>query len=186
MPVRSLPGRSLSHRAVIALCLAGLGGLAISAAAQAGPDDFGPGPLIETYGQIAAVDFDMPIPDNAEFAVAFDTATQAGPDGLNRTLTSAARFLNMHVANGAAPESLQVAVVVHGGAVHDVASATAADNADLIATLLDHNVRVIVCGQSATYYDVSPDDLLPGVEMALSAMTAHALLQQDGYTLNPF
>jgi len=29
-------------------------------------------------------------------------------------------------------------------------------------------------------------DLLPNVEMALSAMTAHALLQQDGYTLNPF
>jgi len=27
---------------------------------------------------------------------------------------------------------------------------------------------------------------LPGVTMALSAMTAHALLQQDGYTLNPF
>jgi len=28
--------------------------------------------------------------------------------------------------------------------------------------------------------------LLPGVEMALSAMTAHAILQQEGYTLNPF
>jgi len=28
--------------------------------------------------------------------------------------------------------------------------------------------------------------LAPGVEMTLSAMTAHALLQQDGYTMNPF
>jgi hypothetical protein len=28
--------------------------------------------------------------------------------------------------------------------------------------------------------------ILPGVEMALSAMTAHALLLQQGYTLNPF
>jgi hypothetical protein len=34
--------------------------------------------------------------------------------------------------------------------------------------------------------DVATDDLLPGVEMALSAMTAHALLQNSGFTLNPF
>ena len=33
---------------------------------------------------------------------------------------------------------------------------------------------------------VTNDDLLPGVELALSAMTMHALLQQKGYTLNPF
>ena len=37
-----------------------------------------------------------------------------------------------------------------------------------------------------TFYDITGGDLLPGVEMSLSAMTAHALLQQDGYTLNPF
>jgi len=52
--------------------------------------------------------------------------------------------------------------------------------------LTDKGVRVILCGQTAAYYDISNDDLLPGVEMALSAMTAHALLQQEGYTLNPF
>ncbi|VVS99449.1 hypothetical protein ERY430_40383 [Erythrobacter sp. EC-HK427] len=33
---------------------------------------------------------------------------------------------------------------------------------------------------------VEHDDLIEGVEMALSAMTAHALLQQQGYTINPF
>ena len=43
-----------------------------------------------------------------------------------------------------------------------------------------------VCGQSAAYYGVATDDLLPGVEMALSAMTAHALLQQQDYSINPF
>ncbi|WP_417486719.1 DsrE family protein [Maricaulis sp.] len=176
-----------STRRIVTLCLAGLGSAALGAAAQAaGPDDFGPGPLIEAYGQIAIVDTDMPIPEGAAFAVAFDTATGAGPDELNRTLTSSARFLNMHVANGVDADSLRVAVIVHGGAVHDVSSATAGVNAGLVETLLDHNVRVIVCGQSATYYDVERSDLLPGVEMALSAMTAHALLQQEGYTLNPF
>jgi len=56
----------------------------------------------------------------------------------------------------------------------------------LIKALTGKGVRIIVCGQSATYYDIENEDLLPNVEMALSAMTAHALLQQDGYTLNPF
>jgi len=41
-------------------------------------------------------------------------------------------------------------------------------------------------GPSSLYYDVATEDLLPGVKMAVSAMTAHALLQQQGYTVNPF
>jgi len=157
-----------------------------TAAAHAGPDDFGPGPLIPDYGQIAPVDMTRPLPAGAFFQIAFDTATRSETDSLNRTLTSAARFLNMHVANGIDAENLHLAIVIHGGAVHDVASETAAGNADLIETLLAHGVRIIVCGQSAAYHDVSREDLLPGVEMALSAMTAHALLQRNGYTLNPF
>jgi hypothetical protein len=34
--------------------------------------------------------------------------------------------------------------------------------------------------------DIAPEDLLPGVTIGLSAMSTHALLQQQGYTLNPF
>jgi len=59
-------------------------------------------------------------------------------------------------------------------------------NAGIIKALLDKNTRIIVCGQSAAFYEIKNEDLLPGVEMALSAMTAHAVLQQEGYTLNPF
>ena len=47
-------------------------------------------------------------------------------------------------------------------------------------------VHIILCWQSVAFYGVSHEDMLPGVEMALSAMTAHAILQQEGYTLNPF
>ena len=56
----------------------------------------------------------------------------------------------------------------------------------MLAALMDKGVRFIVCGQSAAYYDVTNDGLLPGVEMALSAMTAHAVLDTEGYALNPF
>ena len=58
-------------------------------------------------------------------------------------------------------------------------------NAALIADLIAHNVDIYVCGQSAAHYEVNASDLLPNVQLALSAMTAHALLQQRGYTLNP-
>ena len=51
---------------------------------------------------------------------------------------------------------------------------------------MSNNVRVILCGQSAAAYDVKNDELVNGVEVELSAMTAHALLQQKGYTMNPF
>jgi len=47
-------------------------------------------------------------------------------------------------------------------------------------------VRFIVCGQSAAANGVTQEQLIPGTEMALSAMTAFALLQQRGYTVNPF
>jgi intracellular sulfur oxidation DsrE/DsrF family protein len=91
-------------------------------------------------------------------------------------------------------ENINLAVVVHGGATKDVTNAGYYSeaiggenaNAALIAALVDANVEIIVCGQSAAFNGIANDDLLPGVKMALSAMTAHAVLQDKGYTLNPF
>lgn len=160
--------------------------LAAPATALAGPGDFGPGPVIPEFGQIAAVDNEMPIPAGRAFRIAFDTSTPAEDDGLNPTLTSAARFINMHAAAGVPVENIHLAIVIHGRALHDVATETAGPNADLVGALVEQGVEIIVCGQSAVWYDVGNDALLPGVTMALSAMTAHAMLQQDDYTLNPF
>ena len=52
--------------------------------------------------------------------------------------------------------------------------------------LMNNNVRVILCGQTAAAYEIDIKQLVEGVEIELSAMTAHALLQQDGFTINPF
>lgn len=153
-----------------------------AALAQTG---FETGPVIEDFGPSAAVPGANVLPEDASFNVSFDTREKAGDGEPNRTLLSAARFLNMHGRAGVDPGNIRLAVVVHGKAVKDVTS-DAADSLTLITALKQHNVRIIVCGQSAAYYGVATEDLAPGVEMALSAMTAHALLQQDGYTLNPF
>jgi len=146
---------------------------------------FTTGPAIDKYGPVTDVDVTFPVPDGALLRHTFDVSSRAEDGEPNRTLVSAARFINMHARTGVEAENIQLVVVVHGAAVHDV-SGKGSSSADLVATLLDHGVRIVVCGQSATYYNVMTEDLLPGVEMALSAMTAHALLQQQGYTLNPF
>jgi len=164
--------------------------LAALALASAGPGDFSPGPVIEDFGPVAAIPGATPIDPEVRFRVAFDI-TGAGRDGAPMPgLVTAARFINMHARAGVEPERMQLAIVIHGAdAVRALYRAKARpDSADarLIATLTGLGHRLIVCGQSAMYQDVYAQDLPEGVEMALSAMTAHALLQQDGYTLNPF
>ena len=153
--------------------------------AQADMSPFTAGPVIRDYGPVADIDVTLPVPENAVLRHSFDVAERADDGELNRTLVSAARFINMHARAGVTADRIGVAVVVHGKAIHDV-SREATVNAGLVAALIDHGVQIIVCGQSAAYYDVTAGDLLPGVDMALSAMTAHALLQQQGYSLNPF
>lgn len=161
---------------------------------SAGLSAFKVGPLIPAYGKIAGVPGMETLATDSHFKVSFDVVKPAQQGGLNRALTSGARFLNMHVANGIKAEQIQLAFVLHGGAVHDVTvdahyksrTGRVNANAELLKTLQQHGVDVYVCGQSAAFHGVGQEQLLPGVKLALSAMTAHALLQQQGYTLNPF
>ena len=159
--------------------------IVLPAAALADLESFTTGPVFEDYGPVADVETTVAVPADATLRHVFDAGTRAEDGQPNRTLVSAARFINMHARAGIDPERIEVAVVVHGKAIYDV-SGEAPGSAELVAALIDHGVKIYVCGQTAAYYDVTNDDLLPGVELALSAMTMHALLQQKGYTLNPF
>lgn len=173
--------------------------LVLSTQALAGPDAFKAGKTIPEFGKIAAVDVDQPLYKHQKFKVVFDVSKQATPGEINRQFNSAARFINMHTEAGIKEKNIKLAIVVHGGAAKDVSGAkyyaahaseggTDKENANaaLVKALIDHKVEFYVCGQTARYYDIEKEDLLPGVKMSLSAMTAHALLQQKGYTLNPF
>ena len=144
------------------------------------------GPIFEEFGPHYPVEGIDHVPQDAEFAVAFDVARPADDDTRNRGFESAARFINMHASKGVDPENIRIAMVVHGGAVKDLLASEDNPSREMVQQLLDYGVRFIVCGQSAAGQGIAQDDLIPGVEMALSAMTAHALLQQRGYTVNPF
>lgn len=166
-----------------------------SSPAIAGPDDFHNGTVFPEFGKIALIDADMVIPKRARFRVAFDSAKETEAGKINQTLNSAARFINMHVEAGVAEKNVKAAIVFHGKASTDLtknafyskqSGGVENANAEIVKALTNKGVRIILCGQTAAYRDISKGDLLPGVEMALSAMTAHALLQQERYTLNPF
>ncbi len=158
-------------------------------AAYADFSQFKTGPAISDFGPKVVVDDEL-VNEDSVFKVVFDIGKQADAGRESRSLTSVARFLNMHVAAGVPKDNIQLAVVVHGGASKDLLweGEDGSDNisAPLIAALIEAGVTIELCGQSAAAYGIDPDDLLPGVRMRLSAMTAHAQLQQRGFTLNPF
>ncbi len=181
-----------------ALLLCCLGVISFSTSAYAGMEAFKDGTAIKGYGQIAAIDSQLVIPKDMQFKVAFDMSKAAKPNEVNRNLNTLARFINMHEAVGVKAENIQLAMVVHGASVADLANdsfyqsqhssnkeLTNANKA-LVNQLVKYGVKIYICGQSAAYYGLDKDALLPGVDMALSAMTAHAILAQQGYSLNPF
>ncbi|MFT5138778.1 MAG: intracellular sulfur oxidation DsrE/DsrF family protein [Lysobacterales bacterium] len=149
------------------------------------------GPVIENFGPA----FTLPegtfnlLPDQ-EYKILMDIGE--GPDdpaALNRNIETAARFLNMHSRNGIKPENLKLAIVLHGSAtksaLNDEAQAKIFDvpngNKDLLKALGLAGVQIYVCGQSAYHHGYGVEDLLSEATMAVSAMTAHVRLQQDGY-----
>lgn len=187
IPVEGVPAQWVSACLVCALLLGA------DAVRSQDAGSFRAGPVIADFGRIAEVDSDVPIPEGAEFRVAFDiSAGEAG--AFNRDLDRVARFLNLHVASGVALDRLHPAVVVHSTAAFDVVSderyarrsGRSNPNSELVAALVDAGVELYLCGQSAAARGIAKSDLLPGVQLADSAMTVHALLQQRGYTLNPF
>lgn len=165
--------------------------LSASATAHAfGPEDFMPGTAIPAYGAIAKPQNTRPVPSDQQFKVAFDVSEKGADGQINRRIESAARFINMHVTAGVPLSNLNVAVVVHGEAAKDLLVTTEAGapnpNEGLIKALIAAGGTVTLCGQTAAFRDIDIDALVEGVDVSLSAMTAHATLQQQGYTLNPF
>ena len=154
------------------------------------------GPIIESAGAVFTIDDpDVPTPVDHTFRDVFEVVDAAdGPDQLNVSLNTAARFLNMHAQAGVPLEQLHVALVVHGPAGKDLLDdahyrerfGVANPNPPVLSELARAGVRIILCGQTAAARDLPRDALAPPVEVALSAMTALVLLQDEGYRLIPF
>jgi intracellular sulfur oxidation DsrE/DsrF family protein len=59
-------------------------------------------------------------------------------------------------------------------------------NVALVEALKAAGVRVYLCGQTSVSRNLPRVAVNPSAEIAYSAMTAHLILQGEGYALNPF
>jgi intracellular sulfur oxidation DsrE/DsrF family protein len=154
------------------------------------------GPVIQSAGAVFEVpDPGFPTPTDLDYRVAFEIRNASSqPDRLNMSLNTVARFLNMHAQAGVPRDRIHAAVVVHGTAGWELLDNEAYrerngvdnPNAELIRELAEAGTQIILCGQSAASRRIPTDHLLDGVELALSAMTAFVVLQQEGYRVNPW
>jgi len=152
-------------------------------------------PILTDYGPVYTIKYrDTKLPDDYLYKAVFDvTSTASDPADHSRRLESVARFINMHALNGVAMEKMQLAVVIHGKAVKDtLINSIYQDkyevdnpNQQLIEQLHKSGVKFYICGQTTEYLGYRRKELLPPVEIALSAMTQLVILQGEGYALLP-
>lgn len=151
------------------------------------------GPVIPDFGPVFDVQGqEVPVPTDMEFKVLFDIAagTQE-PGGLSAELNTVARYINMNARAGVPLEQIKVAVVLHGLGSRDVLGAESFEqrfgvenpNIPLVQQLAAAGVQLYICGQSAMVNGYTDEELLPEVQMALSAMTMRTVLQNQGYEI---
>lgn len=154
------------------------------------------GPVIKEYGKVWAIEnTDFKVDTTMEFKAVFDIMNSPeSHEVINTSIETAARFLNMHAQSGVPADQLKVALVVHNAASKDIISNVAYNkrfgtdnpNSKLIQALLDAGAKVIFCGQSSMSRKFPKEDLIEGVQLSLSAMTALIQLQNENYRLIKF
>ena len=184
--------------AAVVTALAALPALVAPAEAQAQrPGMQGSGPVINSGGPTFLVEgATFEVPEGHEFKAVWEIVTrQEDVSQVHPDFVTIARFLNLHVRHGVPEEQVHAAAVVHGGGwvalLHDDAFGERFDGQanptkTMIEELLANGVEIVLCGQTAGARGVDPAELLPGVQLGWSAMTALNIFQTDGYQLNPW
>lgn len=155
------------------------------------------GPVIQSTGMSIKVDNPtFVVPKGHVFKALFEINAGGGDSvKVNEQITTMARFYNLHVRHGYAEENVKAAAVVHGGGwtalLTDAAFAARFGgkpnpSRKLVEELLQHGAQLVLCGQTAGARGIRRDELLPGVQVAISAMTAFNVLQTQGFLYNPW
>jgi intracellular sulfur oxidation DsrE/DsrF family protein len=151
------------------------------------------GPVITEYGEVFQVaNPGFPTNTSHTFRAIFDVMNgQEDKSQRNLYFESVARFLNMHAQAGVPPEQLHAVLVVHNVASADLLTdefyrerfGYDNPNSAMLRALMDAGVEVIFCGQSSLSRNIPIEHTVPGVKLALSAMTALIQYQDQGYRL---
>ncbi len=155
-------------------------------------------PVIAGHGKV------VPVPGGREgpragSKILVDLTTGAQKAQVNAGLGKIARFVNLYAAGGIpsqgqarraqarrAQAGVRFVVVVHGEAVSCVLNTRENQaNKRLIQTLSQAGVEFLICGQALRHKGHSPDQVVPEVKLAYSALTASVNRQADGYAYVP-
>lgn len=169
---------------IIAAAAAALAATTAQAQPRAVPD----------YGAFAPVPEgkDRPVPAR-DYKVIFEVS-DAGHDAARplEGLQRVARMVNLLAANAVAADHRRIIAIVDGPATEAILTDKAFGarhpgatnpNVRLIDELMAAGVSVRVCGQAMAGHKITPAEVIPGVEVDLSALTTLANSQLDGYAL---
>lgn len=155
------------------------------------------GPVIMSAGPSFEVEAPtFPTPAKGDLKVLFEiSAGGADTVNINAQLVTMARFFNIHARNGVPESRLKAAAVFHGQGWTALLSDSAFaarfggkpnPTRKLVEELVQHGAQLVLCGQTAGARGIKREELLPGVKVAASAMTAFVSLQNDGYRIIPW
>lgn len=153
------------------------------------------GPVIESAGPTVKVEnATFVIPEGHVFKAVYEI-NRGDTAVVNEQLTTIARFLNLHARHGIPRNRVQAAAVFHGSGWMALLSDSAYGarfpgkpnpSRRLVEELLANGVQLVLCGQTAGMRGVRREELLPGVQLAISAMSALNVFQTQGYQFNPW
>jgi len=154
------------------------------------------GPIIMAGGGHSPVpNATFDVPKDLTYKVVWDISVGAAkPDAKNDRFEVPPRFLNQGAVIGVSRANVEAAVVVHGSAGEELLTneeyraRKGVDNPNipLLTEMSKAGIRIILCGQTVASRKMPRDRILPFVLVAPSAAWAHAVLQRQGYTVNPF
>ncbi|MDE3125695.1 MAG: DsrE family protein [Bacteroidota bacterium] len=145
--------------------------------------------VIPVKGITETIDVNMPY--KLLFNVTIGPTDSATAKTENSGITEIGRVINLHVASGVPAKNIEVVVLVHGPALFSLLEnsnyqkrySTDNSNLPLIEELQQKGVKFIACGQALTMLNLSIDQLVPHVGLALSAQTMLSYYQLKGYVL---
>ena len=147
-------------------------------------------PIVKGFGGIYEIpDSENPDP-TIEYKIVIDLKTmQRDKESINRGLNNVARMLNLHGLGGVKPESLKVAVAIHGGATDVILTNEAYQkryeldnpNIALVSALKETGVEIYVCGQSLLSRRYQREEVNPDVAVGLSMLTVVTTKMHQGY-----
>ncbi len=138
---------------------------------------------------------DFTIDTRAKYKVLLDVTVWSSDSSaskkMNPGLTEIGRQLNLHIYAGVPLKNINMVAAVHGPALRSLLNNEAyrrvfkTDNPNiaLIKELKNAGITLIACGQALFRQKFSKKDLLPDVQLSLSAKTTSSYFQSKGYAV---